>query len=104
MSCEILSMTSRSWQLTESRLLGIKRTRFSLIPLICAWKIVALCLVSSQVTWKGKIYTYRFICVSIKGDWPFLRKAANLANGYNCNNKCHRCCFGAEAMEEFSNL
>ena len=46
---------------------------------------------TSQVIWKGKVHRFRFIITAIKGDWPFLRSACGLANGFNCTDKCHRC-------------
>lgn len=41
--------------------------------------------------YKGKLLTYKFRVLAVKGDWPFLRSSCGLNNGYNCMKKCHRC-------------
>ena len=61
---------------------------FSKCRVSLSWKLWRFL---SQVLWKGKVFKFRFIITSIKGDWPFLRSACGLANGYNCKDKCHRC-------------
>ena len=45
----------------------------------------------TQVRFDGEDYFFRWIMVGTKGDWPFLRSAYALNNGYNCLKKCHLC-------------
>lgn len=56
-----------------------------------------------QVLWKGRVLKFRFVVISIKGDWPFLRSSCGLNNGYNCKDKCHRCPLG-DLWNQFSNF
>ena len=44
-----------------------------------------------QVQFDGEAYFFRFVMLGTKGDWPFLRAAYALNNGYNCRKKCHLC-------------
>lgn len=57
------------------------------------------------VTWKGESHHFHFIVTGTKGDWPFLRSAYNLSCGFNCSDKCHRCCepewWNLKKMKEF---
>lgn len=33
----------------------------------------------------------RLVCIGVKGDWPFLRKACSLKTGFTAARICHRC-------------
>lgn len=47
----------------------------------------------AEVSIGDVIHNFRFAFVGIKGDWPFLRKAAGLATSFNWRAKrmCHLC-------------
>ena len=48
-------------------------------------------MVSGQVPVGAAKRRFRLVLLDLKGDWPFLRKAAGLSTGFTSKRVCHMC-------------